>query len=407
MSIDSQLKEMGELAVREGLNVVEIKRESHSAKSSGTRPIFAELVEEIRGGKFDGVLTWAPDRLSRNAGDLGVLVDLMDRGALKEIRAHSQKFTNNPNEKFMLMILGSQAKLENDHRSINVRRGLKAKCERGTRPGVAPIGYLNQRSVERGQGKIIIDPVRAPVIKEMFTKVINEGISGRDLKRWLDKIGFGTKSGKRMTLSHVYSTLREPFYTGSFEYPVGSGQWYQGAYEPIIGKDLFMKAREIINGKLQAKETKPWSKEFDFTKLMICGSCGSGIGAQEKTKHQENGNVHHYVYYYCNRGRQPDCKELYVREEEIIKQLVDLIDDIDVEGFKARKRLTAELERFRRFTGKVLGNAADLVTPEEINVKNYAKYLLMEGSRSEKHDVLECLKGELVLKDKKLLVVKK
>ena len=79
MSIDSQIKEMRSMAERDGLNVVELKQESHSAKNSGMRPVFNELLEDLRKEKFDGILTWAPDRLSRNAGDLGSLVDLMDQ----------------------------------------------------------------------------------------------------------------------------------------------------------------------------------------------------------------------------------------------------------------------------------------------------------------------------------------
>lgn len=77
MSIDSRIKEMADMADHEGLNVVEIKQESHSAKQSGQRPVFLELIADLRSDKFQGILTWAPDRLSRNAGDLGSLVDLM------------------------------------------------------------------------------------------------------------------------------------------------------------------------------------------------------------------------------------------------------------------------------------------------------------------------------------------
>jgi len=113
LSIDSQIKEMMDLANRDGLNVTEVRRESHSAKDSGQRPVFNSIIADIRSGKFNSILTWAPDRCSRNAGDLGVLVDLMDQGFLKEIRTHGQRFSNNPNEKFLLMILCSQAKLEN------------------------------------------------------------------------------------------------------------------------------------------------------------------------------------------------------------------------------------------------------------------------------------------------------
>ena len=114
LSIDSQIKEMLQLAEREGLEIVAMKRESHSAKETGQRTVFNEIVEEISSGKYNAILTWAPDRISRNAGDLGKIVDLMDAGKLLQIRTFGQTFGNNPNEKFLLMILGSQAKLEND-----------------------------------------------------------------------------------------------------------------------------------------------------------------------------------------------------------------------------------------------------------------------------------------------------
>ena len=63
LSIDSQVKEMLQIAERENLHIVEIKRESHSAKTAGERPIFNELVNGIMTGKFNGILTWAPDRI--------------------------------------------------------------------------------------------------------------------------------------------------------------------------------------------------------------------------------------------------------------------------------------------------------------------------------------------------------
>ena len=73
-------------------------------------------------------------------------MDLMDSGLLHEIRTNGQKFSNNPNEKFLLMILGSQAKLENDNKGINVKRGLKTRVEMGLWPSVAPTGYINDKT---------------------------------------------------------------------------------------------------------------------------------------------------------------------------------------------------------------------------------------------------------------------
>jgi DNA invertase Pin-like site-specific DNA recombinase len=171
--------------------------------------VFNQLLHDIRNGEYDGILTWAPDRLSRNAGDLGSLVDLMDMNCLQRIRTFSQSFSNTPNEKFLLMILCSQAKLENDNRGINVKRGIRAKCEMGWRPGNAPVGYMNRSF--NGVKDIIPDPDRAPFITEMFEKAA-QGWSGRRIKDWLDGINFTNKSGKKVALSQVFVILNKTFY---------------------------------------------------------------------------------------------------------------------------------------------------------------------------------------------------
>ena len=239
LSIDSQIKEMLQIAERDKLDIAEIRRESHSAKNSGTRPVYNELIVDIRKGKFNGILTWAPDRLSRNAGDLGSLVDLMDQKRLVEIRTYSQSFTNSPNEKFLLMILGSQAKLENDNRSVNVKRGLRTRCEMGLWPGKAPTGYLNEKRTDR-KCEVVIDKNRAPIVLQMFEKVAYEKWSGRKLHHWLRfEIKFTTQHGKPLALGNIYRMLQRSFYYGVYEHPVGSGKWYTGRHKPIITKELF------------------------------------------------------------------------------------------------------------------------------------------------------------------------
>lgn len=280
LSIDSQLKEMATQAEAQGLRVTEIRKESHSAKQSGQRPVFEQIIADVRRGLFTGILSWAPDRLSRNAGDLGVLVDLMDQGRLVEIRTHGQVFTNSPNDKFLLMILCSQAKLENDNRGINVKRGMKTKCELGFRPNMTPLGYLNDHYSGKGMKKVFVDETRAPVIQEAFEKVA-AGSSGRDIYDWMKETGFRTKSGKLLTLSGVYRMLNNPYYCGIFEFPTGSGKWYKGSYAPIISRELFdaVQKQMAVNPK-----SKPGTKQFDYTKLLRCGGCESGVTAQEKLK---------------------------------------------------------------------------------------------------------------------------
>ena len=398
LSIDSQIKEMLELAEREGLEIVEMKRESHSAKETGQRPVFNEIIEEINEGKFNAILTWAPDRISRNAGDLGKIVDLMDAGRLQEIRTFGQKFTNNPSEKFLLMILGSQAKLENDNRGINVKRGLRTRAEMGLWCGTAPLGYLNQKHMDK-KCQVIVDPLRGPVIKKMFEKVAYEKWSGRKVYNWLRfELNFYTRGNKPLTLSGVYRILENTFYYGVFERPAGSGNWYQGKHIPLITQELFEKARAQLKRDQIVRETK----EFAFTKLFTCGYCGSGISAEEKWKRLKSGGSNRYIYYSCSRARDRNCKNKYIREKDLITELLKILDKVDINELGMRKKLEEEIARFNIFQRSVLGSTDKIQKNTETDIRNYAKYILKEGTTIEKRELLVNLRSRIIYKDKML-----
>lgn len=397
LSIDYQVKEMLRVAERDGLEVIDIRRESHSAKDSGQRPVFAEILTDLRGGRFNGILTWAPDRLSRNAGDLGSLVDLMDQKLLVEIQTFGQRFTNSPSEKFLLMILCSQAKLENDNKSINVKRGLRMRCEMGLWPAPAPTGYLNEKRVDR-KGYVMIDPERGPIVKQLFEKVAYEKWGGRKIYHWLkfDMNLRSATSNKPLTLSNIYRLLQLPFYYGVFEYPAGSGNWYTGKHEPLITRELFEKAREQLKRSAIVNE----NKEFAFTKLIKCGLCGSGISADEKFKNLKNGGVSRYVYYGCSRSKDLNCKCGYIREEELINQFIALIDRLSVDELGVQKKFTEEVERYHRFRKMVLGHDKAEEYSSEIDIKTYVKYMLKAGTNPEKRELLGNIKSRLRLKNK-------
>lgn len=396
LSIDSQVKEMLQIAERENLEIVDIRRESHSAKASGQRPVFNELIRDINSGRYTGILTWAPDRLSRNAGDLGTLVDLMDEKKLHQIKTYGQSFQNSPNEKFLLMILCSQAKLENDNKSINVKRGLRTRCEMGLWPAPAPMGYLNEKRVDR-KGYVYIDPERGHIIKKMFEKVAYEKWSGKKIYHWLKfEMNFKTPNGnKGLTLSNIYLLLQNDFYYGSFEYPRKSGLWYKGIHEPLITKELFDQVQEQVRSQI----IRVQDKEFAFTKIMECGLCGSGICADEKFKKQKNGNIHRYVYYGCTKSKDKHCKCGYINEEELITQFESLMEKIDLDEIGIKEKMKAEVERIKKFQRVILGSK-EKIEVKDIDIRNYAKYVLREATDLEKRELLGCLRSQIKLSNK-------
>lgn len=403
LSIDSQVKEMRQIAERDNLYIATVRTEAHSAKNSGQRPVFNKIIDDIRNEKFNAILTWNADRLSRNAGDLGTLVDLMDGQLLIEIRTYNQRFSNSPNEKFLLMILGSQAKLENDNKSINVKRGLRTKVEMGLWPSVAPMGYMNQL-IKGKEGQVVVDPTRAHVIKTMY-QLASEGWSHRSIKHWLrDKMDFRSPNNKHLSLSTVQKILSTPFYYGEFEYPKGSGNWYQGKHTPIITKEIFETVK--MQASLRKRKNFIYRKNFAYTKIMKCGLCGGNVTAEEKFKSLKDGSIARYVYYGCTRSKDPACKMLYIREELLIQQLRDLVDRLSLDDLGVRGQFEREVERIHRFNCDVMGKPPAYTNEEQkdIDVKKYIKYLLSDGLIDEKRHVLLSLKSKLILKDKQVFL---
>lgn len=390
MSIDSQLAEMRVLAENEGLNVVCELQESHSAKDSGKRPVYNKLLKGLASEEYNAILTWAPDRLSRNAGDLGAVVDLMDQGKLLHIRTYSQTFTNNPNEKFLLMILCSQAKLENDNKSINVKRGIRTKCEMGWRPGVAPLGYMNRAF--GGVNDIVLDPERADLIREAFHKAGYERWSGRRIKAWLDEQGLTNRSGKQISVSQVLVILTTPFYYGKFQYPQApDAPWYNGAHKPLISKELYdlvQQTRGINKGI--------WgSKAFAFRGLLKCGQCGADITAQDKFKTLKNGDVKRFVYYNCTRRKDPNCKEKYINEINLCELLQEFIE-ANYKKIKVTNKLQAKVDKHYYVT-KTLLNHYKVELNLSVPLVEYSRYVLNSGTEFEKGALAEAIVNDLVI----------
>ncbi len=412
MSIDGQLGEMKEIARRNKLNVVYTITESHSAKETGQRPEFNRLLDRVHRGTYNAIITWAPDRLSRNAGDLGRIVDLMDQGKLTCIRTHSQTFSNNPNEKFLLMILCSQAKLENDNRGINVKRGLKNKCSMGIRPGVAPIGYVNIMKANR-IASVELDPERAPVIKQMFQKVANEGYSGRMVKRWLDDMHFRTKRGCHLSLSRIYATLNNPFYYGEFKY---GENWFKGTHQKIVTRQLFDRAQI----QLQVAP-RQWNKQvFPFKKLCICGHCGGNVTAEIKYRRLKNSQINSHIYYHCNRVRDYDCDEPYITEEELIRQLVIYLPKLKLNISWLMDEFINEIKRFHHLKELMSDEEASLeLTPhnthrsrpphysdnEKLRLQEYLLHILQFGTPEERVKILGGIESKFSLAQRKLRLI--
>jgi len=163
LSIESQIKELKELADRHNYVVSETLTESRSAKQPG-RPVFDAMMETINKTAVKGIIAWKLDRLARNATDGSYLIDALEEGRIQEIITPEKTYCNTSNDKFSLLIELCMAKKYVDDLSDNVKRGNRMKLEKGWLPGLPPLGYLN----EPQERTIIKDPERFSLIRKMW-----------------------------------------------------------------------------------------------------------------------------------------------------------------------------------------------------------------------------------------------
>jgi len=316
LSLESQQLELGRYAVAHSLLIVEILVESKSARLPG-RPVFTEMMKRIGRGEANGILSWHPNRLARNAVDGGQIIHYLDRGKLLDLRFPTFTFENSPQGKFMLMIMFGHSKYEVDSLSEHVKRGNRMKRELGWFPGRPPLGYLNVRS-DSGARVIGRDPERFPAIKKIWELFLTGNYSGpqllftaRDLLKLRTRQS-GRSVGHPVGQTVLYRILRSSFYTGNL---VHQDRWFPGSHEPMISVSEFNRAQQLLRGL----RIRPRRYRFAYSGFMKCGNCGASVTAEKKVK--KTGKT--YIYYHCTHGRPGlPCREPVIEERELERQIV-------------------------------------------------------------------------------------
>lgn len=327
LSIDSQIKELKDLAKKENLKITEVITEAKSAKAPG-RKGFKELIEKIENGKANGILCWKLDRLARNPMDGGTINWKLQQGTIKHIKTFDRDWYPTDNVLMMSVEFGMANQFILDL-SSNTKRGMRAKAEQGGWPHLAPPGYLNnpQAKIKKDAKKIIKDPSNFNLIRKAFDMMLTGNYSVPFVLNEINSWGYRNKQANKMSRTVFYKIFSNPFYYGCFEYPCGSGNWHEGKHEPMITKQEYDRIQLLLGKQGKIKRQK---KFFAFRGFIECGECGASITAENKIKRQKNGNVHYYTYYHCTKRTKADCSQGSIQEDKLEEEILKLIKRIEI-----------------------------------------------------------------------------
>jgi len=373
LSIESQLCELREFAAKEKLEIVgPTFVETKTAKEPG-RTKFAEMLKQIEQGKADGILSWHPDRLARNAVDGGKIIHLIDKGIIKSLKFPTFWFEPTPQGLFMLQIAFGQSKYYVDNLRENVTRGMRQKIRNGVWPLWAPLGYLNN-PITRG---INVDEKKATLIKKMFKIYATGNYTLKEMSEWCKKVGLKSNLDNDISPGQVQSTLQNIFYIGLMKY---KSEVFEGKHKPIISKKLFDGVQEVLKERGRPQKIK---HNFAFLDFMKC-PCSAAITAEKKIKPSGK----EYIYYRCTKKKGTCPEKHFLREEALIEQIKTYLQKVSLSS-QDTKKVLSELEKdelkAKEQTKIIVQNLKKELTEIEIKLEKLLDVYLNEVISTEEY----------------------
>ncbi len=310
-----------------------------------TDPVFGQVMERIEKGVSNGLLVWHANRTSRNPVDSGTIINLIDEGKLIHVRTPSHIYGNTSTEKMMLALECMIAKKDSDDKSDAVKRGLRGRYKKGFPNGVAPIGFANDTSVEKGNRGWLVDSEKFSLVGQILELFHSGKYSSRALLKIAnDDMGLRTpqhkkQGGKKLVLSYIMETiLKNPIFAGFFFSMDGERHELSESVPRIISEETYWDNQKILGNKGRPRPSKN-KNSFAYTGPTTCGGCSGAVTAEHKYQvicdcklkfsylnktncpgcsvaidKMKNPIYLHYVYYHCTRTKDPNCCEGSVQE---------------------------------------------------------------------------------------------
>ena len=269
------------------------------------RPALERLRDLVVQVPVDVVLCYSPDRLARRYAYQALLIDEFTRAGT-EVRFVKGPRGETPEDELLVQFQGMIAEYERAQIAERTRRGKTHRARAGVVNvlGGAPYGYRYVRRSENAEARYEIVEDEAVVVRALFRRYVDDGVSIAELVRGLAADGVATSTGKaRWDRSTIWGMLRNPAYAGRAAYlktgrvdgsptlnrtarrqgravsrhartrPRPTEDWIDIAVPAVIDEDTFAAAARRLedNRRFSARNTKEPSLLMG---LVSCQSCG-------------------------------------------------------------------------------------------------------------------------------------
>ncbi len=204
LSLKNQAEKIRQYCKLKDLELVEIIEDAGESAKSLDRPGMRQLLDGCEKGKFDTIVIYKLDRLTRKVFDLGYLIEqVFDKNGIEFVSIQDSFDTSTANGKLFMNILITLAQWERDIISERTKDVLQNKKANGERLGPPLYG----ERINSETGEIAENPEEKQAV-ELAIGLRGEGWTQARIAKELNRKGFRTRRGKPWKQSHISYLLK-------------------------------------------------------------------------------------------------------------------------------------------------------------------------------------------------------
>ena len=407
-----------------------------SGKDIKHRPALKELLKDAEEKKFDMVISWKINRISRRLSDVLKIVDIFEKNNIT-FKSYSEPFeTDTPAGKMQFQMMALIGEFERGTIAQNVEMGMCAKARAGEWCGGRVLGYDlvpidDIQTGKRRKTKLIINEKEAEVVRIIFNEYAN-GKGYKAITNKINKLGYKTKKGNNFSVGSIKDILTNPVYIGKVRYNVRQN-WSEkrrrninanpiitdGIHDSIIEESLWDKVQAVLESK-KGKPARIYDGKFPLTGILKCPKCGAGMVIMRTTNKLKDGTRRRLTYYACgnwkNKGTavcnsnaiRCDKANEYVfsKISELLsndKMIKSIVTNINKERSNRVSPAKKELARIERELQKLDGKKKkifeayedEIITKEEFQSRNVELNNRIKILHEEKQPLLVTLSDDI------------
>ena len=343
-------KQLSDLAARLGVHVARWYREIVSGETIQERPQVRQMLADIGGGAWDGVLVMDVDRLARgDSMDQGMILQtLMYAGALVITPDKIYDPSDDADAEFFEIKLFFSRR---EYSAIKKRmqRGRIQSALDGCYQSPDLYGYRRYKLQGRKGWSLRVVPEEADVVRTVFA-LYADGMDGRpvgcdSIARRLNEMGLQTIKGNPWTRSAVHGMLSNPTYAGRIRWNARQQQFKivdgrrvksrpvsenvilsDGLHEAIVPPALFDRVAAILSGHEKRPKNSMRQLVNPLAGIVRCSVCGKAM--QVKPPENRRGE-----FLYCPTQDCPTfAAYLFVVEDMVLEFLAGWMADYDADA---------------------------------------------------------------------------